>query len=45
MTETRAGQESLRPGELFEEMVEFLPEAVFRTDADLRLVYAKPNRP
>ena len=42
MSETRAGPESLEYRELFQEMVEFLPEAVFRTDADLRLVYANP---
>ena len=32
----------LESGELFQEMVEFLPEAVFRVDADLRLTYANP---
>jgi len=33
----------LESGELFQEMVEFLPEAVFRVDADLRLTYANPT--
>ena len=36
----QAEGEAFGSGELFEEMAGYLPEAVFRTDADLRLVYA-----
>ena len=38
----RAERQASQRGGLFEEMAGLLPEAVFRTDADLRFVYANP---